>query len=359
MHRKLFIPGPVEVSPQALQALATPMIGHRGPEYSELHARVVEKLQRLLRTRADVFLATCSASGVMEAVIRNLSAKRILACSCGVFSERWFEFCAANGKAADPLRVEWGSAIKPEMVDAALRRGEYDLVLCVHNETSTGIMNPIAEIGDVVRKFAGVLFAVDAVSSMALVPINVDDWNLDVCLAGSQKGFALPPGLSILSVSAAALERARTVRHRGAYLDFVEFKQFAEKNQTPTTPAISLIHALNFQLDQFFAEGLEEHWSAIRAMAEECRAWAKERGLALFPERGYESTTLTVTHSQGFDMSDVKREMAMRGYTIDDGQGMLLGRLRGKTLRVSHMGYCSLEDLRDLLRQLDEVLKFK
>jgi len=295
----------------------------------------------------------------MEAVIRNLSAKRILACSCGVFSERWFEFCAANGKAADPLRVEWGSAIKPEMVDAALRRGEYDLVLCVHNETSTGIMNPIAEIGDVVRKFAGVLFAVDAVSSMALVPINVDDWNLDVCLAGSQKGFALPPGLSILSVSAAALERARTVRHRGAYLDFVEIKQFAEKNQTPTTPAISLIHALNFQLDQFFAEGLEEHWSAIRAMAEECRAWAKERGLALFPERGYESTTLTVTHSQGFDMSDVKREMAMRGYTIDDGQGMLLGRLRGKTLRVSHMGYCSLEDLRDLLRQLDEVLKFK
>src|SRR5215510_10311350 len=335
------------------------MIGHRGPEYSELHARVVEKLQRLLHTRADVFLATCSASGVMEAVIRNLSAKRILACSCGVFSERWFEFCAANGKAADTLRVEWGSAIKTEMVDAALRRGEYDLVLCVHNETSTGIMNPIAEIGDVVRKFAGVLFAVDAVSSMALVPINVDDWNLDVCLAGSQKGFALPPGLSILSVSAAALERARTVRHRGAYLDFVEFKQFAEKNQTPTTPAISLIHALNFQLDQFFAEGLEEHWSAIRAMAEECRAWAKERGLALFPERGYESTTLTVTHSQGFDMSDVKREMAMRGYTIDDGQGMLLGRLRGKTLRVSHMGYCSLEDLRDLLRQLDEVLKFK
>jgi aspartate aminotransferase-like enzyme len=335
------------------------MIGHRGPEYSELHARVVGKLQRLLRTRADVFLATCSASGVMEAVIRNLSAKRILACSCGVFSERWFEFCAANGKAADPLRVEWGTAIKPEMVDTALRRGEYDLVLCVHNETSTGVMNPIAEIGDVVRKCPGVLFAVDAVSSMALVPINVDDWNLDVCLAGSQKGFALPPGLSILSVSAAALERASKVRNRGAYLDFVEFKQFAEKNQTPTTPAISLIHALNFQLDQYFAEGLEEHWSAVRAMAEECRAWAKERGLALFPERGYESITLTVTHSQGFDMSEVKREMAVRGYTIDDGQGVLLGRLRGKTLRVSHMGCCSLEDLRDLLHQLDEVLKFK
>jgi len=294
----------------------------------------------------------------MEAVIRNLSAKRILACSCGVFSERWFEFCAANGKAADPLRVEWGMAVKPEMVETALRRGEYDLVVCVHNETSTGVMNPIAEIGDVVRKFPGVLFAVDAVSSMALVPINVDDWNLDVCLAGSQKGFALPPGLSILSVSAVALERAHNVRNRGAYLDFVEFKQFADRNQTPTTPAISLIHALNFQLDQFFAEGLEAHWSAVRAMAEECRAWAKERGLALFPEHGYESITLTVMHSQGFDISDVKRQLAVRGYTIDDGQGALLGKLRGKTLRVSHMGYCSLEDLRDLLRQLDEVLKF-
>lgn len=353
MHRKLFIPGPVEVSPQTLQAMAQPMIGHRAPEYSELQSRVVPKLRRLLNTQGDVFLGTCSASGVMEAVLRNLSTKRVLSCTCGAFSERWFEMCAANGKAADQLRAEWGKPVKPEMVEEALRKAEYDLVTCVHNETSTGVMNPIPEIAKVVSKHPGVLFAVDSVSAMAGVPIDVDGWGLDVCLAGTQKAFALPPGLTVFSVSARALDRAKTVPNRGGYIDFIEFKSFAEKHQTPTTPAISMIYGLDFQLDRFFAEGLDARYARHRQMAEACRSWAKERGFALYPEAGYESVTLTaVANTRNVDISGAKKEMAKRGYSIDDGYG----KIKGKTFRIAHMGDCTLPELREMLGQLDQVL---
>lgn len=356
MHKKLFIPGPVEVSPDTLQAMAKPMIGHRASEYSDLQGGVTPKLQRLLNTKGDVFLATCSATGVMEAAIRNLSTKRVLSCTCGAFSERWFEICAANGKAADPLRVEWGKAIKPQMVDEYLHHGEYDLVTCVHNETSTGVMNPIPEIAKVVQKYPGVLFAVDSVSAMAGVPIDVDGWGLDVCLAGTQKAFALPPGLTVFSVGARALERAKTVPNRGAYIDFVEFKTFDQKHQTPTTPAISMIYGLDFQLDRFFTEGLDARFARHRTMAEACRAWAKERGFALYPEAGYESVTLTaVSNTRNVDITAGKKEMAKRGYSIDDGYG----KIKGKTFRIAHMGDCTLPELREVLGQLDEVLKLK
>lgn len=353
-HRKLFIPGPVEVSQDTLAAIAKPMIGHREKAYAELHGRVVSKLRKILYTEADIFLVTSSATGMMEAVVRNLCARRTLTAVLGAFSDRWHEIALANGKPADRLEVEWGRAIKPELVDQALATGKYDLFCLVHNETSTGVMNPLDPIADVVRRYPDVLLAVDSVSSMTGVKIEVDKLGLDVCFAGVQKAYGLPPGLTVATVSKRALERAKTVESRGYYFDFVEMKDYADKNQTPCTPAISLIHGLDLQTDKMLAEGLDSRFARHQRMAERCRTWAIERGFALFPEKGYESVTLTcVANSRNIDVGKLNGELAKRGFTISDGYG----RLKGKTFRIAHMADCQPAELDELLDHIDDVLK--
>lgn len=353
-HKKLFIPGPVEVSQDTLQATAKPMIGHRDKAYAELHGRVVAKLKKVLYTEGDVLLVTSSATGMMEGVVRNLCSKRALTAVLGAFSDRWHEIALANGKEADRLEVEWGKAIKPEMVEKALSTGRYDLFTLVHNETSTGTMNPLAEIADVVRKFPEVRFAVDSVSSMTGVKIEVDKLGIDVCLAGVQKAYGLPPGLTVATLSARAVERARTVQHRGYYFDFVEMKDYADKSQTPCTPAISLIHGLDLQTDKMLAEGLDARFARHQRMAERCRAWAVERGFALFPEKGYESVTLTcIANTLNKDIGRLNGELGKRGFTISDGYG----KLKGKTFRIAHMADCQPAELDELLGHIDEVLK--
>ncbi|MBI3268417.1 MAG: alanine--glyoxylate aminotransferase family protein [Planctomycetes bacterium] len=351
-RKKLFIPGPVEVSPEILQAMATPMIGHRGLEYSALHGAVKPKLKKLLYTENPVFLSTSSATGVMEGAVRNLCAKRVLSCTCGAFSERWHEIALANGKEADPLSVEWGRAIKPEMVEERLATGRYDCLTLVHNETSTGVMSPLAAIAEVVRRYPEVMFVVDTVSSLAAVKIEVDRLGIDVCLAGVQKAFGLPPGLAVCSVSKRALERAATVKNRGYYFDFIEFKEYDDKNQTPCTPAISQIFALNTQLERMFKEGLEARFERHLAMAKRCRAWASAH-FGLFPESGYESVTLTaVSNTRNVDMKHVEAELAKRGKEISNGYG----KLKNKTFRIAHMADCAPAELEGLLRELDEIV---
>ncbi len=353
-HKKLFIPGPVEVSQDTLAATAKPMIGHRDKAYAELHGRVVSKLRKVLYTEGDVLLVTSSATGMMEGVVRNLCARRTLTAVLGAFSDRWHEIALANGKEADRLEVEWGKAIKPEMVDKALSTGKYDLFTLVHNETSTGTMNPLTEIADVVRKYPDVRFAVDSVSSMTGVKIEVDKLGIDVCLAGVQKAYGLPPGLTVATMSTRALDRAKSVPHRGYYFDFVEMKSYADKSQTPCTPAISLINGLDLQTDKMLAEGLDARFARHQRMAERCRTWAVERGFALFPEKGYESVTLTcVANTKGKDIGKLNGELAKRGFAISDGYG----KLKGKTFRIAHMADCRPEELDEVLGHIDEVLK--
>ncbi len=353
-HKKLFIPGPVEVSQDTLQATAAPMIGHRDKAYAELHGRVVGKLRKVLYTEGEVFLVTSSATGMMEGVVRNLCAKRTLTCVLGAFSDRWHEIALSNGKEADRLDVEWGKAIKPEMVDASLATGKYDLVTLVHNETSTGVMNPLEAIAQVMRKYPDVMFAVDSVSSMTGVKIEVDRLGLDVCLAGVQKAYGLPPGLTVATVSKRALERAKTVKHRGYYFDFVEMKDYADKSQTPCTPAISLIAGLDCQTDKFLKEGLDARFDRHRRMAERCRGWALERGYALFPEKGYESATLTcIANTKGTDIGKLNGELGKRGFAISDGYG----KLKGKTFRIAHMADCQPAELDEVLAVIDQVME--
>ncbi|WP_298434056.1 alanine--glyoxylate aminotransferase family protein [Geobacter sp.] len=353
MTKKLFIPGPVEVHPEILQAMATPMIGHRMPEYAALHGRVTAGLKKLLVTDSRVFLATSSAFGVMEGAVRNLVGGRCVNFCNGAFSDKWHDVTKRCGKEADAAKVEWGEPITAEVVDRALATGKYDSMTLIHNETSTGVMSPLPEIAAVLRKYPEVVSIIDTVSSMSALNIPVDELGIDCCIFGVQKAFALPPGLAVFTASEKALARARTVEGRGYYFDFLEFEANDAKNNTPSTPCISLIYALDRQLERMFAEGLEQRWARHREMASFVRGWVAERGYGFFAAEPYRSVTLTcAVNSRGTDLASLKKMLAERGYAFDDGYG----KIKGKTFRIPHMGDMQRRDLAEFLAVVDGCL---
>jgi len=353
MHKKLFIPGPTEVRQEILDVMSTPMIGHRSSTYAELHKSVEIKLKMLLNAERRVFLFTSSSTGVMEGAIRNCVGTRVLNTLNGEFSRRWHEIAKSCGVDAQAIEVEPGQAISPENVDVELAKGGYDAVCLTYNETSTGILGPLRETARMVReKYPEVLILVDAVSCMAGTPIDFDGWGLDVCLAGVQKCFALPPGLTVAAVSQRALDRAAAIPHRGYYFDFLDNEKFAARYNTPATPAISLIYALDAQMDAMFAEGLENRYARHLAMAEHCRAWGRER-FGLYGDERYLSPTITHIVNTGFDFGALNKELGKRGATISDGYGPF----KGKTFRIGHMGDLTVDDAQWLTAEIDDILE--
>ena len=351
-HKRLFIPGPTEVSVENLAALARPQIGHRSREFTELYERVVSKLRQLLETQNRVFLFTSSSTGVWEAAIRNCVGRRVLCCMQGAFSDRWMKVAIANGKQAEALRVEWGKSITAEMIDQALAAGDFDAITVVHNETSTGVMNHLDEIAEVVKKYPDVLFLVDAVSSMAGAPTPVDAYGIDVCLAGLQKAFSLPAGLAVASVSERALERAKTIEHRGYYFDFLEMLKYDERHMTPSTPAIPQIHALDSQLDQILAEGPPQRFERHARLASIVQQWAR-RHFALFAEEGYESATVTcIDNTRGISVAELNSALGRQQALISNGYG----KLKEQTFRIAHMGDTQEWETRGLLSSIDVIL---
>src|SRR6202158_4733550 len=196
-HVKLHIPGPIEVSEKTFRAFCSPMIGHRGQGFKDLYAKMQPQLQQLLSTKQLVFLSTSSAWGVMEGAMRNLVSRKVLNCMCGAFSDKWLDVSRRCGKDAEPLQGECGSPIRAANVDKKLATGQFDALTLIHNETSTGVMSPLAEIAALKKKYPDVMFIVDSVSSMTAVPLKFDELGVDVLLAGTQKAFALPPGTSV------------------------------------------------------------------------------------------------------------------------------------------------------------------
>ncbi|MGD8490764.1 MAG: alanine--glyoxylate aminotransferase family protein [Anaerolineae bacterium] len=353
MYKKLFIPGPTHVRDKILQAQTAPMIGHRAKEYSDLQAEVTPKLQELLYTQQRVYLFASSSSGVMEGSVRQASTKRVLNTVCGAFSKRWHQMTVANGVPYGKLEVPMGQAITPELVDEALSEGEYDAITVCHNETSTGVMNPIPEIAELIHdKYPDVLILVDAVSGMAGSKIEFDAWGLDVCLAGVQKCFALPAGLTVCAVSDRARERALQVPARGHYFAYDQMDKKYEAHQTPATPAISLIQALNVQMDDILAEGLENRWARHIEMAEIVREWAREN-FAIYGDERYLSNTVTnIENTRGISVAGLNAELAKRGAMISNGYGDL----KEKCFRIAHMGDLQVADIEWLLGQIDDIL---
>jgi aspartate aminotransferase-like enzyme len=353
MYKKLFIPGPTHVRDEILQAQTAPMIGHRAKEYSDLQAAVTPKLQTLLYTQQRVYLFASSSSGVMEGSVRQASTKRVLNTVCGAFSKRWHEMTAANGVPCDKLEVELGQATTTELVDKALSKADYDAITLCYNETSTGVMNPIREIAEMIHtKYPDVLILVDAVSGMAGSKIEFDAWGLDVCLAGVQKCFALPPGLTVCGVSDRARERAMQVPNRGHYFAYDQMDKKYEAHQTPATPAISLIQALSKQMDDILAEGLENRWARHIEMAGIVRDWARSN-FGLYADERYLSNTVTnVENTRGISVADLNSELGKRGAMISNGYGPL----KEKCFRIAHMGDLQVSDINWLLGQIDDIL---
>jgi len=358
-HVKLHIPGPVEVSEKTFKALCSPMIGHRGQGFKDLYAKMQPQLQALLATKQLVYLSTSSAWGVMEGAIRNLVAKKVLNCMCGAFSDKWLDVSKKCGKDTEALQVDWGSPIRAEAIDQKLATGQFDALTLIHNETSTGTMSPLTEIAALKKKYPEVMFIVDAVSSMSAVPTNFDALGVDVLLAGTQKAFALPPGLAVFVCSPAVLARAATLKDRGYYFDFVEFQKNAEQSMTPSTPSIPHIYALSSKLDEFFAEGLEKRYARHKKTNQMTRDWAAGHGFNLFPEAGFESITLCCVNNgakpggRTLDVAKLQKLVKDQGFLIDGGYG----KIKGTTFRISNMGDETEASMQQLFAALDKAMK--
>ena len=353
-HDKLFTPGPVEVSEKTLAAFSRPMIGHRGEDFKTLYRSIHPRLQELFGTSQPVFLSTSSAWGVMEGAIRNLVRQRLLCCMCGAFSDKWLEVARRCGKEAEPLQVEWGQAIDHQALDARLATGKFDSVTLIHNETSTGVMNPLPEICCTMAKYPEVALIVDSVSSFSAVPIPMDAYRIDLLLTGSQKALALPPGFSLFSVSEKAFARAQQVEGRGYYFDFLEFKKQQAGDMTPTTPSIGHIFALEEKLQEIFAEGLTNRYERHARTNALVHDWVRERGFEFFAAEGHRALTLTcVKNTREIDVAKLVRDLREKHHLVINGG---YGKIKGLTFRLSNMGDETEETVSHLLRSLDDCL---
>jgi len=258
------------------------------------------------------------------------------------------------GKQAEAYQVEWGQPILPEAIEAKLATGQFDAVTVIHNETSTGTMNPLWDIAAVMRKFPDVQFIVDCVSSFTAMKIPFDELGIDVMLAGAQKALALPAGAAVFAVSEKAYAKAATIKDRGYYFDFLEFKKNQENSMTPTTPSISHFYALQSKIEDILAEGQEARYARHLENAKITRAWAKGHGFNLFPKEGYESISLTcVANNKNIDVAALISTLKKKHSCVIDGG---YGKIKGTSFRISTMGDESTANIRELLGWLDECL---
>ena len=342
MHKKLYIPGPVEVREEVLEKMATPMIGHRSKEASQLQRRISDNLRKLFFTNNEILLSTTSGSGLMEGSIRSCTLKKAAVFSVGAFGDRWYEMGISNNVPVDKFEVPWGKSINVDLIDSVLKTGQYDLITVTHNETSTGVMNDLEAISKVIRKYPEVIFCVDAVSSAGGSKIEVDKLNIDICITSSEK----------------ARERAEKVKFRGTYLDLLALYKYIKKKdyQYPSTPSISHMYALDYQLDYILnVEGLENRFNRHIEMAKIVREWA-EKYFEIYPEKGYYSNTLTtIKNNKNIDIGALNKELGKRGFQISNGYG----KLKDKTFRIAHMADCQVKDIKELLSNINEILELE
>jgi aspartate aminotransferase-like enzyme len=315
-----------------------------------------EGLQKLLYTNNECLIFTSSATGIMEACVRNLvkNDEKALFFSIGAFGDRWYEIGVSNGKNSIKESVEWGKPITAEFAQEILDKEKYVVVFIQANETSTGVYNPIDKLAPIIKD-SGALLCVDATSSMAGVKIEVDKLSIDVCLASVQKCFALPPGLAVCSISKPALEKAEQVPNRGFYFDFIGLhKRHVAKHQTPTTPPIPQIRCLTAQLDYILnVEGLEKRFERHEQLAKHTRSWVLKKNLEMLPEKGYESNTVsTIKNSLNLDILKMVSLLLEKGYRIVNGYGQLAN----KTFRIGHMGEIQVKELEEMLKVLSDII---
>lgn len=349
---KLFIPGPVDVSSDVAAKMAEPMVGHRSKAYSDLQASTVSGLKKLMKTENEVFIAASSSTGWMEAAVRNCVSKKALHIVNGAFSKRWSQISLACGKDHEIVDITWGSAIKLADIKDKLNSGEYDTLFITHNETSTGVMTPLAGFGKICAD-NDILFCVDAVSSLAGVDLPVDDLGIDVLVVGTQKCLAVAPGMAMTSVSSRALERSANMSEKGYYFDYKVCEKYNAKNHTHSTPPIPQINALDYQIKKILdVEGLDSRFARHAQLASYTRDWAA-KNFEMFPEEWCLSDTVSCIKNTGeHDLVELSKNLLEKGYLFSNGYG----NLKGETFRVAHMGDRSLDELKEYLDNIGELL---
>lgn len=341
-----------------LAAQTRPMISHRGPGIQAFMKGLEPGLSAAFCTERPVFISTSSATGLMEAAVRNAGRERILSLVNGAFSKRFADIARACGFDVDELEIPWGEAHDPEMVREALGRGTYDAVTMAHSETSTGVLNDVKALAAVVSEFEDTLVLVDSVSGFGAAELRPDEWGIDFLLTGSQKAFALPPGLSFGVASERMMARAADAPRKGYYFDLEAFAKNQAKYQSPTTPALSVLFALEVQLRRMTAEGVEARWARHTAMAETTYAWVasmNERGVGLeiVAPVGARSPAVTAIRTpDGVSGPDVTSGALSRGWLLGGGYG----KLKDSTFRIGHMGDHTVAEVEALLEVLTEVL---
>jgi len=348
---RFFLPGPTEVRREVLSGMLRPMIPHRGADFEELFARLQSGLRGVFLTTRPVFVSSSSATGLMEAAVRCAPSGPVLSLVNGAFSARFADIAASCGHETDVVDAPWGSTVELDEVERHLATKRYSALTVVHSETSTGALTDVRAVAEIARRH-GALCLVDSVSGVGGTPLRADEWELDFVLTGSQKALALPPGLAFGVASAAYMERVSTAPARGKYFDVLEFARYAERDETPNTPAISLLYALEVQLASLAAEGLERRWERHAAMARETWEWAdtfaEQYGveLSILAPNGSRSPTVsTIVLPESLRGPDVVAAVAERGFTIGAGYG----KLKERTVRIGHMGDHDLTTLRACL----------
>lgn len=355
MNKKLFIPGPVNVREDVLAQMTKALIGHRTAAASDLQRSISKKLQEVFYTKNRIILSTSSGTALMEGAMRSFTKKRAAVFSNGYFGNLWYEMAERNNIEADLFIPEKGKPITSKMVDKVLSTGRYDLVTITHNETSSGITNPLEEIAKTVKRYPEVIWLVDGVSSIGGIKLEVDKLGIDVCITSTQKCLGLPPGMAIASVSEKSIERAKAIEFRGYYLDFLELYQTIDEMdyQYISTPTIPMMFAMDYQLNKILNEGLENRFERHKVLGNMVRNWSKKY-FNLYTEESYASDTVTtIENDLNIDIDLLNEILGQRGFQISNGYG----NLKDKTFRIGHMADCTVEELKELIDNLDDILE--
>jgi aspartate aminotransferase-like enzyme len=354
-----FLPGPTEVREEIMTAMIQPMIPHRGSEFEALFGRLQQGLRPIFKTERPVYVSSSSATGMMEAAIRCAPPGRILCLVNGAFSERFAHIASTCGRDVDRYDVAWGQVHTIPQLEERLSMRKYTAITVVHSETSTGALNDVRAISDCAHRHR-VLCLIDSVSGLGGAELHFDEWQLDYVLTGSQKALALPPGLSFAVASPGFIDQANGTSGRGVYFDLVELDAYARRNQTPSTPALTLLYALEAQTKSILAEGLEARWARHRAMAARTQEWiariSDESGkkLSNIAPLGWQSPTVsTIRLPSDLPAETFTGAVAKRGIVIGNGYG----KLKSATFRIGHMGDHTIETIERCLSACSSVLR--
>lgn len=355
---RFFLPGPTDVRPDVLQAMAQPMMSHRSPRFAELHARVVANLQQVFRTTRPVYCVSSSATGMMEMALRGAPEGPILSLVNGAFSERFAAIAQRCGRRVRRVQVPWGEVHPLGLVERHLAEEQFAALTVVHSESSTGALADLRAITELSHRY-GVMCLADAVTSVAACPVETDAWGTDFVLTGSQKALALPPGLAFGVASEAYILQAAVVPGRGRYLDPLEHEEAALRCGPPTTPAIPLFYAADVQLQHIAAEGIEARWARHAEMQAMVERWVTARqadGIYVTfqsPAGARSPSVSCLVLPAERAAREVVDAMAQRGFTIGRGYGQL----QDSTIRIGHMGDLGPTHLAACLDALTDALR--